>query len=124
MGRITAHAPAGSVEIEFGVNRWVVVTVGSEETQQQIGSRRELARYLEQHGLFATEAQDLARSAWKERPPGAGGSLASANDTLIGATGLSSGVVLMILVAFVVITALVWLLVFSHAPISITGSLG
>src|SRR2546426_9068257 len=51
--------------VQFGVNRWVMVTIGSNEAQQQIASERELATYLQQRGLAEPEARDLAGAAWK-----------------------------------------------------------
>jgi hypothetical protein len=97
----------GTVVIEFGVNLWVLVTIGSDEGQKQIDSRRALAAYLQARGLSNREAGDLARKAWKERPRDAGQHVATSDESLIGATGLSKGTILLIVLAFVVFTVLV-----------------
>lgn len=108
-GGIAVDTLRGTVVIEFGVNRWVLVTIDSEEGQKQIDSRRELSAYLQERGLSNREANDLARKAWKERPRDAEDHVATPDDSLFAATGLSKGTVLLILfafVAFVVVVAL------------------
>jgi len=86
--QFVGDSTGGRVEIEFGVNRWVMVTVGSEEGQEQIVSKRKLASYLEQRGLYPNEAADLAENAWRARPGDAAGHVAARppNWTLLGAT--------------------------------------
>jgi hypothetical protein len=104
---ITVDTLRGTVVIEFGVNRWVLVTIGSDEGQKQIETRSELAAYLQERGLSNREANDLARKAWNERPRDAAQHVATPDDSLIGATGLSKGTILLIVLAFVAFVVLV-----------------
>jgi len=106
-GGIAVDTLRGTVVIEFGVNRWVHVRIGSDDGQEQIESRRELAGYLQERGFSEREANELAQKAWKERPRDAGGHVAAPDDSLIAATGLSKGTVLLIVLAFVVFTVVV-----------------
>jgi hypothetical protein len=105
-GGIAVDTLRGTVVLEFGVNRWVLVTIGGEEGQKQIESRRELSAYLRERGLSEREANELARKAWKERPRDAGQHVATPDDSLIGATGLSKGTILLIALAFAAFTVL------------------
>jgi hypothetical protein len=73
--RLVAESSAGHVEIEFGVDRWVMVTIDSLERQQQLRSERALRRYLVGRGLFPNEAEDIAHRAWDARPRNAAGHL-------------------------------------------------
>jgi hypothetical protein len=106
----------GRVVIEFGFNRWVLVTIGSDQAQEQIGSSKELTAYLQRRGLPEQEARILASSAWKERPGDASVTSAHANESLLASTGLSSGSVLVFLVLFVLAWALVVLYAINHWP--------
>jgi hypothetical protein len=111
-----AESSLGLVEIEFGVNRWVMVTVRSESAQQQIGSERELVDYLRARGLLESEARGLARTAWKSRPRAAGSHLASPDESLVSATGLRPSVILAIIVALVVGLMALLLYIGTHWP--------
>ncbi len=97
----------GRVEIEFGINRWVLVTIGSETGQIQLATPRELTSYLLRRGLTDREAEDLARTAWSARPREAEARSERSDESLRSATGLSSSAVLLLVVAVVVIFALV-----------------
>jgi hypothetical protein len=101
----------GTVVIEFGVNRWVLVTIGDDRGQKQIDSRPQLKAYLHERGLSDREADDLAQQAWNERPRNAADHVATPDDSLMAATGLSKGTVLLIVLAFVVLVALLVLYV-------------
>jgi len=115
-GPTVAETSIGQVEIEFGINRWVAVSIGSETAQQQIENERELVDYLRRLGLLASEARDVARAAWRARPRDAETQSASANESLVGATGLSSGIVLLIVILFIAaLVALAWYAA-SHWP--------
>jgi hypothetical protein len=106
----------GRAEIEFGINRWVVVTIGSEAGQTQVKSRRELASYLRRRGITDREAEDVARAAWSSRPRDAEARSEWADESLLSATGLSSGTVLLLVIVFVVVFALLALYAASHWP--------
>jgi hypothetical protein len=106
----------GVAEIEFGINRWVLVTLGFETGQVQIENRRELASYLRRRGLTEREADDVARRAWSSRPRDAESHAESGDESLISATGLSSGTVLVLIIAIVVVLALLALYAASHWP--------
>lgn len=101
-GRYAVDTLRGSVVIEFGFNRWVLVSVGSDRDQKQVDSRRELAAFLRQRGLSEREADEIAEAAWKERPRDAAEHVATSRDSLVAATGLSTGTVLLIVIAFFV----------------------
>jgi hypothetical protein len=115
-GPTVVDTTRGVAEIEFGINRWVVVTIGYESTQAQLKSRRELASYLRRRGLTDREAEDVARTAWSSRPRDAEAHAESADESLLSATGLSSGTVLLLVIALVVIFALLALYAASHWP--------
>jgi hypothetical protein len=106
--RFEVHTLRGTVVIEFGVNRWVLVSIGSDEGQSQIDSRDELAAYLRKRGLSDREANEFSHAAWKQRPRHAADRVATPGEGLVAATGLSSGtalvLVLAIVAAFVLIT--------------------
>jgi hypothetical protein len=102
---------AGHIEIEFGVNRWVLVSIGSHQAQEQLDSSRQLAGYLQRRGLSEREANEIAMAAWKMRPRDATISSASADESLVSSTGLSSSTVLLVLLGLVV--ALVLLAVYA-----------
>ena len=106
----------GRVDIEFGINRWVVVTIGSDQGQEQIGSSKELVDYLRQRGLSEAEARTLARTAWKERPRDAGVTSAFADESLLASTGLSSGSMLLMLVVFVLAWTVIVIYAITHWP--------
>jgi hypothetical protein len=99
----------GRAEIEFGINRWVLVTIGSETGQVQLATQRELSSYLLRRGLADHEAEDLARTAWNARPREAETRSERRDGSVRAATGLSSSSVLLLVLAFVVIFALVLL---------------
>jgi hypothetical protein len=106
----------GRVEVQFGINRWVLVTMDSDEEQEQIDTERGLVEYLQRRGLLESEAREIARAAWRARPRGADAHAASADESVMQATGLSSGTVILILTVFV--AALVVLAVYAatHLP--------
>jgi hypothetical protein len=85
-GAFVSESAVADVEIEFGVNRWVVVSIGSEQAQEQIGSRSELQAYLQERGLLESEATAIARNAWRRRPRDAAKSVPELNDSLLGPT--------------------------------------
>jgi hypothetical protein len=99
----------GRAEIEFGINRWVLVTIGSETGQIQVATRNELAGYLLRRGLTDREAEDLARTAWSARPREAETRSARSDESLRSLAGLSSGAVLLLVLAVVLIFAFVLL---------------
>jgi hypothetical protein len=115
-GPTVVDTTLGRAELEFGINRWVVVTIGSESSQAQVKSRRELASFLRRRGLTDREADDVARTAWSARPRDAESHAESADESLLSATGLSSGTVLLLVVVFVVIFVLLALYAASHWP--------
>jgi hypothetical protein len=111
-----ADTSAGRVEIQFGINRWVLVTIGPDAGQERLESERELADYLRRRGLFENEARDLARAAWRKRPRDADAHAASADESLVAATGLSSWTVLLLVAAFVAVLIVLALYAISHWP--------
>jgi hypothetical protein len=113
-GRFAVDTLRGSVVIEFGFNRWVLVSVGSDRDQKQVDSRSELAAFLRERGLSEREANELSEEAWKERPRDAAEHVATSRDSLVAATGLSTGTVLLIVVAFVVAFASIAIYVLSR----------
>jgi hypothetical protein len=106
-GPTVVDTTLGRAEVEFGINRWVLVTIGSETGQVQLATRPELASYLLRRGLTDREAEDLARTAWSARPRHAETRAESADENLRSAAGLSSSAVLVLVIAVVVIFALV-----------------
>jgi len=94
------------------VNRWVLVSIGSDEGQSQIDSRDELAAYLRKRGLSDREANELAEQAWKQRPSYAAEHVAAPDEGLVAATGLSSGKMLLLGVAVVAACVLITLYAF------------
>jgi hypothetical protein len=106
-GRFEIDTLSGTVAVAFGVNRWVLVTIGSAEGQKQIDNRGELAAYLQERGLSNREADEFARKAWRERPRDATDHVATPKEGTISATGLSKGTILLIVLAFVVFTVVV-----------------
>jgi hypothetical protein len=114
-----ADTSAGRAEIQFGINRWVLVTIGSDTGQERLGSAHELADYLRRRGLIENEARDLARAAWHKRPRDADAHAASADESLVAATGLSSGTVLLLVAAFVAVVTIIALYAISHWPESL-----
>ena len=101
----------GTIVIAFGINRWVLVSIGGDEGQSQVDSREELAAYLRNRGLSDREANELSEEAWKRRPRTAAERTATSGEGLVAATGLSSGAalvaVLVIVAAFVLIAVYV-----------------
>ena len=110
--RFEADTLRGTVVIEFGVNRWVLVSIGSDEEQSQIDSRDELAAYLRKRGLSEREANEFSDTAWKERPRSATEHVARPGEGLIAGTGFSSGVALVLVLAMVAAGVLITLYVF------------
>jgi hypothetical protein len=106
----------GAVEVEFGINRWVMVTTRSGTEQAQVASRGELEDHLRELGLVGREAQDLARQAWAARPRDADIQAASAGESAMRATGFSRGTVLVLIIAFVVAVVLISYYAASHWP--------
>ena len=107
---------AGHIEIEFGVNRWVLVTIGSQLAQEQIDSRRQLADYLQRRGLSQREANEIAEAAWKMRPRDATMTSASSDESLVASTGLSSSTLLLILLALGLALILLVVYAATHLP--------
>jgi hypothetical protein len=58
----------GVLEVMFGVNEWILVRVGGEERQAQVGSAGDLAALLLSLGLPAEEAQAHAWWLWERQP--------------------------------------------------------
>jgi len=103
----------GTVVIAFGINRWVLVSIGGDEAQSQIGSRHELAAYLRTRGLSDREANEFSHEAWKQRPRDAADHLARPDDGLVSSTGFSSGRALLVVLAFVAAWVLIILYLFT-----------
>lgn len=103
---------SGRVVIEFGVNRWVLVSIGSDEGQSQIDRRDELAAFLRKRGLSDREANEFSQEAWRQRPRHAADHVATPGQGLVAATGLSSGTALALVVAIVATFVLLTLYVF------------
>ena len=114
-GPTVVDTTLGRAEIEFGINRWVAVTIGSETGQAQLASRFELAGYLQRRGLTGDEAEEIARKAWSSRPRTADTRAESAHGSVRSATGLSSGAILLLVLALLVTFALV-VLAWGFAP--------
>ena len=110
--RFEVESLRGQVVIEFGVNRWVLVSIGSDEGQSQIDSRDELAAYLRKRGLSDREANEFSQTAWEQRPRYAAEHVATPGEGFVAATGLSSGTVLVLGVAVVAACVLITLYVF------------
>jgi hypothetical protein len=112
--RFEAPTLRGTVTIEFGVNRWVLVSIGSDKGQSRIGTRDELTAYLRERGLSDREANEFSQEAWKQRPGSAADHLAAPDEGFVAATGLSPGLALVlvaaIVAAFVLITVYVFVL--------------
>ena len=95
---------AGPVEVEFGINRWVLVTVGGEDGQEQADSPEQLADYLRRRGLSGSDATRVAESAWAKRPEDASEHAAPPpREGLVSATGFSVGVIVLMFVGFAVL---------------------
>ena len=110
--RFEAPTLRGTVAIEFGVNRWVLVSIGSDEGQSQIDSRDELAAYLRKRGLSDREANEFSQQAWKQRPSYAAEHVATPGEGFVAATGLSSGKMLLLGLAVVAGCVLITLYAF------------
>ncbi len=110
--RFEVQTLRGKVVVEFGVNRWVLVSIGSDPGQSQIDSRDELAAYLRKRGMSDREANELSQQAWKQRPRSAAEHVASSGEGLVAATGLSSGTVLVLGLAVVAACVLITLYAF------------
>ena len=112
--RFEVDSLRGTVVIEFGVNRWVLVSIGSDEGQSQIDSRGELAAYLRKRGLSDREANEFSHKAWNQRPRSAADHVATPGEGLVKATGFSPGaalvLVLAVVAAFLLITVYVFVL--------------
>jgi hypothetical protein len=94
---VVAESSAGRVEIEFGVNRWVMVTVDALERQKEISSERGLSTFLRELGLYPNEAEEVARKAWRGRPQDAAGHLPPEppNWTLLAPSGWRDGALIL-----------------------------
>ena len=110
--RFEAETLRGTVVIDFGVNRWVLVSIGSDEGQSQIDSQDELAAYLRKRGLSEREANEFSQDAWKRRPRDAAEHVATSREGLVSATGFSSGWALVLILALVVAAVLITLYAF------------
>ena len=94
----------GPVAIEFGINRWVLVTVGGEDGQEQAETAEQLADYLRRRGLSGADATRVAESAWMARPEDAGEHAAPPpREGLVSATGFSVGVIVLMFIGFAVL---------------------
>jgi hypothetical protein len=107
---------AGRVEIEFGINNWVLVSIRSGRDQEQLDSPKKLRDYLSRRGLPDREADDVAKAAWKARPGDAAISSASADEGLVASTGLSGSGLLVALTAFVMLWVVVLVYAITHWP--------
>ena len=114
--RLEVQTLRGRVVIDFGVNRWVLVSIGSDEGQSQIDSRGELAAYLRKRGLSDREANEFSQKAWKQRPRYAADHVATPGEGFVAATGLSSGTALVLVLAIVAAFLLITLYVFVWRP--------
>jgi preprotein translocase subunit SecF len=110
--RFEADTLRGTVVIEFGLNRWVLVSIGSDAEQSQVDTREELAAYLRKRGLSEREASEFSQEAWRHRPRNAAGHVATPDDGLVAATGFSTGAALLIVLAMVAAFVLITLYVF------------
>jgi hypothetical protein len=110
--RFETETLRGTVSVEFGVNRWVLVSIGNDEGQSQIDTREELVAYLRGRGLSDREADEFAGEAWKRRPHDAAEHVATSEEGLVKATGFSSGAMLLIGLAVVALCVLVTLYAF------------
>ena len=99
----TFDTSAGPVEIEFGINRWVLASVGGEEEQEQIDTAAELADYLRRRGLSDSDATSVAERAWAARPEDASVHASRAREGMVSATGFSVGVLVLMFVGFAVL---------------------
>jgi hypothetical protein len=93
---------AGRVELEFGINRWVLVSIGGEEGQEQVETAEQLADYLRRRGLSDSDATRVSESAWAARPEDASVHAVSPREGLVSATGFPAGVIVLMLIAFAV----------------------
>ena len=114
--RLEVQTLRGRVVIDFGVNRWVLVSIGSDEGQSQIDSRGELAAYLRKRGLSDREANEFSQKAWKQRARYAADHVATPGEGFVAATGLSSGTALVLVLAIVAAFLLITLYVFVWRP--------
>jgi preprotein translocase subunit SecF len=110
--RFEAPTLRGTVTIDFGVNRWVLVSIGSDEGQSQIDTRDELAAYLRERGLSDREANEFSQEAWKQRPGSAADHVPTPGEGFVAATGLSSGTALVLVIAIVAAFVLITVYVF------------
>ncbi len=110
--RFEAPTLRGTVAVEFGVNRWVLVSVGSDEGQRQIDTRDELTAYLRERGLSEREADEFSEETWKQRPRHAAEHVATPGEGLVAATGLSSSKLLLLGLAVVALCVLITLYAF------------
>ena len=99
----TFDTSAGQVEVEFGINRWVLVSVGGEEGQEQVETAQQLADYLSRRGLSDSEATRVAESAWVARPDDASVHASTPREGRISATGFSAGAIALMFIAFAVL---------------------
>jgi hypothetical protein len=99
----TFDTSAGQVEVEFGINRWVLVSVGGDEGQEQVETAQQLADYLGRRGLSGPDAARVAESAWAARPEDASVHAVSAREGPISATGFTGGVIALMALAFVLV---------------------
>ena len=109
--RVAYPTGGGDLQIEFGVNRWVLVETpdgGSE--QRQIAHERELAELLREVGLTERDAQKAAAEAWTKRTAEAGAASARPSESLRRSTGLPSwglGAVILLFIAVWIVVALI-----------------
>jgi hypothetical protein len=94
---------AGRVEIEFGINRWVLVAVGPEQDQEQIDTDAQLADFLRRRGVPDEEAVEIAETAWAARPEDATVHAVKAREGRVAATGLTAGALVLMFVGFAVV---------------------
>ena len=94
----------------WGVNRWVMIEVGNEHVQHQIGSREQLSALLVEMGVSASRSRTLATAFWHDRPSDAALGIRRVNEAMWRSSGLrwwQAALVLVIaLTAYVVLAAL------------------
>jgi hypothetical protein len=110
-GPFTYPIPGGDVQIEFGVNRWVLVETPDEQSvQRQVAHEPELAGLLRELGLTDEDARKAAAEAWMERPVEADTTAARSSESLrrsAGGTSWGVGAVLLIFLAALVAVVIV-----------------
>jgi hypothetical protein len=116
-GRVLFPSGQGEVEILFALNRWVLVRLpNGQSVQRQVGREDELAALLRELGLTDAEARAAASEAWRERPATAGLRDAHSRESLRGATGLTAGMLLLIVGTVVAVLVALAVYALTHLP--------